>query len=176
MLDSVEPIRLPEAAPKVHLLVCPKCEAEFARKRSNQKFCSTECSKAATRNASRGNRKGENQKATELHHERASRLAEMVYSVPPSERFGMMKYILSFVGKDVGLRRILTDPKLLRQPPRRDNKKNIAQAASAYTKMFFGVSIKTYVRQLLDGTLNEEYPVFLPNTRRSPPKPLVGSI
>lgn len=166
MLDTVEPIGLPEA----HLLVCPKCAIEFAPKRSNQKFCGRPCAKAATRNASRGNRKAETQGATEQHYERALRLAEMVHSAPPSERFGVMKHILSFVSTDAGLRRILTDPKLLRQSPQRSNKKNIAQAASVYTRMFFGVSIKTYIQQVQDGTVNESYPVsrrFRPRVRPS---------
>jgi len=83
----------------------------------------------------------------------------MVYSSAPSERLGVMKHILSFIDQDTGLRRILTDPKLLCQEPRADNKKNIAQAASAYTQMFFGVSIKTYIGQARKGTLNENHPI-----------------
>lgn len=35
---------------------CPKCDAAFIRARSNQKYCSNRCAKAATRNATRGPR------------------------------------------------------------------------------------------------------------------------
>lgn len=170
MLDLVEPVGLPADGPEVSLLVCPKCAAEFAPKRSNQKFCSVQCSKAATRNAARSNRKGENGAASVRHHERASRLAEMVYSVPPTERFGVLKDILTFVNKDAGLRRILTDPKLLRQQPRRNGGKNIAQMASVYTHMFYGVSIKTYIKHVQNGTLNEDHPVSVKRDHGSVPR------
>jgi hypothetical protein len=83
----------------------------------------------------------------------------MIYSVPVSERLGVMQHILSHVCTDAGLRRILTDPKLLREPPRGDSRKNIAKAANAHTQKFFGVSIKTYIEQRQEGTVNEAHPV-----------------
>jgi hypothetical protein len=83
----------------------------------------------------------------------------MIYSIPPRERLGMMRHILSFVETDAGLCNILTDPKLLTAPPKANNRMNIAKAASAYTKKFFGVSIQTYVKQVKAGTVNENHPV-----------------
>lgn len=85
------------------------------------------------------------------HYSRANDLAEMVYSVAPSERLGVMKHILEFTPHDAGLRRILSDPQLLRQVPRKSGRKNIAQAANAYVQKFFGISIKTYMAKIKAG-------------------------
>ncbi|WP_210880189.1 hypothetical protein [Roseovarius autotrophicus] len=151
----VEPIGTFDAA----LQVCPKCQAEFAPKRSNQTYCSTACQKAASRNSARGTRKAEDRRANEEHHARVHALTEMIYAVPVTERLGVMQHILSHVSTDACLRRVLTDPKLLREPPRGDGRMNIAKAANAYTKKFFGVSIKAYIEQTREGTLNETFPV-----------------
>lgn len=140
-------------------ITCPSCEEEFDPKRKNQTYCSRPCQKSASHNTARGGRAGENKARSASQYERAGRLAEMLYSVAPTERLGLMKYILSFVSHDAGLRNILTDLQLLKAKPRADSRKNIAQAASAYTFKFFGVSIQTYIRQTRDGSLNEFHPV-----------------
>lgn len=141
------------------LIVCPKCEALFTPKRSNQQYCMPSCQKTATRNTSRGTRKAELKADSEKHFERVNRLFEMLYSVPVNERLGVMQGIFSHVPTDAGLRRILTDPNLLSATPRADGRKNIAKAAHAYTQKFFGVSIKAYVEQAMKGSLNEFHPV-----------------
>ncbi|WP_108483396.1 hypothetical protein [Oceaniglobus ichthyenteri] len=138
-------------------LVCPRCNAEFEPRRSNQKFCSRSCQK----NATRGKRSQEHQDRSKHHYERSRRLFEMIYKAPPSERLGVMRHILLFVPTDTGLRNILTDPALLSKPRRADHRMNIAKAADAYTKMFFGVSISTYVRKTRNGKQLEGIPVRL---------------
>lgn len=130
-----------------NLKSCPKCSQDFAPKRSNQKYCSDPCRK----NATRASRKRENKDRTIRHYERASDLEQMVYSVAPSERLGMMKYILEHVSHDAGLRNILSDPKLHREEPRKSGRKNIARAANAYTQKFFGLSVLTYIQRVRDG-------------------------
>ena len=152
---AVEPIGMHNSA----LKVCPKCHTAFAAKRSNQTYCSKVCQKTASRNSARGTRKAEDRRANEEHHARAHDLFHMIYSVPVSQRLGVMQHILSHVCTDAGLRRVLTDPKLLREPPRGDGRMNVAKAANAYTKKFFGVSIKTFIEQRREGTLNEAHPV-----------------
>lgn len=132
--------------------VCPKCNSGFTTSRTNQTFCSRPCQKAATQNAARGNRSRENTDRNLRHFERSQRLFEMIYTTPPSERLGAMQHILSFIPVDSGLRNILTDPALLSERHRVDGRKNIAKAADAYTKKFFGVSISTYVRKARAGT------------------------
>ncbi|SFR39186.1 hypothetical protein SAMN04488002_1149 [Litoreibacter janthinus] len=97
---------------------------------------------------------------TEVHFARATDLSRMIYSAAPFQRLGAMKDILGHVPHDSGLRRILTDPSLLKEPPRPDNRLNIAKAASAYTKKFFGVSIVTYIKQVKEGAVNEEFVIL----------------
>lgn len=91
-----------------------------------------------------------------IHHNRAHDLFHMVYGVAPNQRLGAMKGILDCIPHDAGLRRILSDPTFLKEPPRHNGRKNIANAASAYTQKFFGVSITTYIKQVKAGTVNEE--------------------
>lgn len=94
------------------------------------------------------------------HYVRANDLAGMVYSVAPSERLGVMKHILEYIPHDAGLRRILSDPKLLRQVPHKSGRKNIAQAANAYVQKFFGISIKTYMAKIKAGEEIEEVEII----------------
>lgn len=155
MFDSVVPDVVPDAQPNI----CPNCATEFQPKRSNQKYCRDACRKTASHNTARSDRTTEYAERSELHYERAGRLAEMVYFAAPGQRLGVMKHILSFVAIDAGLRNILADPKLLKEPPCKSGRKNIAQAANAYTQKFFGVSIKGYLTCIREGTLNENHPV-----------------
>ncbi|WP_160116523.1 hypothetical protein [Ruegeria sp. AU67] len=153
----------------VDLKSCPQCNHKFEPKRSNQKFCSRVCQKAATHNTSRGNRKSENALRNERHYARAKDLAEMIYSAPPLERYGIMKHILSFVDVDAGLRNILCDPLKLKAEPRLDSRMNFAKAANAFTQQQFGVSIKTYIRRVLYG---EELELVEIDHNRSQPAPM----
>lgn len=140
------PIRLKETN-MLQALLCPQCNLQFAPRRSNQKYCSDPCRK----NGARGDRSTENRTRSMRHFERSQRLREALYVVPPGYRLGVMREILDQVPSDGGLRNILTDPALLSERPRADNRMNIARAASAYTEMFFGVSISTYVRKVRSG-------------------------
>lgn len=130
-----------------NLKSCPKCSQDFVPKRSNQKYCSDACRK----NATRGARKTENMNRNIHHYAYATDLENMVYSVTPSERLGVMMHILEHVHHDAGLRNILSDPKLLREEPRKSGRKNIAKAANAYTQKFFGLSIQTYLHRVRNG-------------------------
>ncbi|WP_425081271.1 hypothetical protein [Ruegeria arenilitoris] len=93
----------------------------------------------------------ENKERSKVHYARARDLEHMVYSVAPSERLGVMQQLLTYVCVDAGLRNILCDLRLLREPPRMSGRKNIAQAASSYTRKFYGLSIQTYVRRVQAG-------------------------
>ncbi|UWQ03974.1 hypothetical protein [Aliiroseovarius crassostreae] len=162
MLDSTNGSPSDEVATTVTLKVCPKCQTQFQPARRNQRYCNRQCQK----NAARGPRQTENARMTSQHYTRALDLAHMVYSKPIFERLGAMKDILDCVPHDAGLRRILRDPTLLCANPFfehryfvRGRDKTISQAANAYTQKFFGVSIVTYVQQVLEGRVNEEFPV-----------------
>lgn len=107
----------------------------------------------------KGDRSVENRERSRRHYERAQRLAEVVYSAPPQERLGVMKLILEFIPYDAGLRNILTDPEIHMQPPRADGRMNIAKAANAYTKKFYGLSIKRYMAAVRSGREPEGIPL-----------------
>ena len=156
MFDAVDPIVVPVADTSE----CPACGTSFKRKRSNQTYCSRPCQRKTSRNTARGDRTPENKQRSSKHYERAARLTEMIYSTPPQERLGMMQHILSFIPHDAGLRNILTDLELHKEPPRADNRKNIVKAANAYTKKFFELSIKRYINAVQAGTEPEGIPLF----------------
>lgn len=141
--------------------LCAGCEGLFMPIRKGQFYCSRKCQQPTTRNASRGGRKMENIRMNAIHFTRATDLTHMVYSTAPNQRLGVMKDILDYVPCDAGLRRILSDPTLHKEPPKANARLNISKAAAAYTKMFFGVSVTTYMRQVKAGTVNKR---FVPTT------------
>ncbi|SLN29463.1 hypothetical protein RUM8411_01186 [Ruegeria meonggei] len=134
-----------------NLKACTRCSHTFEPRRSDQKYCSVKCKKAGSKNSTRGARAVENKVRSRTHYIRAMDLERMVYSVAPSERLGVMQQILTYICVDAGLRNILCDLRLLREPPRMSGRKNIAQAASSYTRKFYGLSIQTYVRRVQAG-------------------------
>ncbi|MFX0544762.1 hypothetical protein ACEWPL_004375 [Roseovarius sp. S1116L3] len=154
MFDAVDPIVMPEDS----AADCPGCNAAFIPNRSNQRYCSPECQRCTSRNASRGSRSDENRTRSWRHYDRAHRLTEMIYTPAPQERLGVMKHILGFIPNDAGLRNILTDRKLHMTPPRADNRMNIAKAANAYTQKFFGLSIRRYIKAVREGEEPEGIP------------------
>ncbi len=144
------------------LSVCPACNETFNRKRSNQKFCSPKCRKNnyQLRDRKENPKNAQNSpdvKRTNMQQrERASYLAELFYSKPPSERLGFVKELVDAARNgDASLKSILTDPRLLRASP--DEKRmfhrkapqsyrTISQAANAYCKQFWGASVGPVVR------------------------------
>lgn len=155
MFDAVDPIVMP--VPDTSQ--CPACGTSFMRKRSNQAYCSRPCQRKTSRNSARGDRCAENKQRSWKHYDRAARLTEMIYSTPPQERLGMMQHILSFIPHDAGLRNILTDLELHKEPPRADNRKNITKAANAYTQKFFGLTIRRYINAVQAGTEPKSIPL-----------------
>lgn len=155
MFDAVDTIGMPEEG----ALDCPACSIVFKPKRSNQKFCSRDCQRRASRNSSRGDRSIENMERSWQHYERAYRLTEMVYSTAPQQRLGMMKHILEFIPHDAGLRNILTDPEMHMKPPRADGRMNVAKAANAYTQKFYDLSIQRYIEAIRSGQKPEGIPL-----------------
>lgn len=160
MFDAVDTIVMPGPSDDEDCSIkCPGCSTAFIPKRSNQKFCSRECQHRSSKNASRGSRSAENRERSWRHYERAYRLTEMIYLSPPQERLGVMKHIFEFIPHDAGLRNILTDPELHTKPPRADGRMNIAKAANAYAQMFYGISIKRYIRAMRVGQEPEGIPL-----------------
>ena len=172
MFDSVDPIGMSADA----AITCPTCNIRFKPKRSNQKYCSRPCQK----NATRGSRSVEAKVRNELHYCRALNLAELVYTAPIGERLGIMKTIVETAREhDAVLRNILTDPTLLGASPtdrhlfhRRSpgSYRTISQAADAYCRKFFGLSVKEYLRDGFEGEHEVTKKVYLGSAPRLKPK------
>lgn len=153
MFDFVDPIGMSDDIP----INCPNCTISFDPKRRSQKYCSTACQK----NASRGSRAIENTYRNKMHYIRARDLAELLYTAPVDQRLGVMKGILEAAREhDAALRNILTDPVFLGAS--RDDKylfhrrapgsyQTISQAANAYCRKFFGLSVRVYLREGFEG-------------------------
>lgn len=129
---------------------CPACSKYFTPARSNQLYCSRDCQKKSTRNASRVFRHLENFARDELEAVRARDLWDILYKTPPDERLGVMKDILEAAHHDGGLRNILTRPELLSDGPYSAGRgrMNIAKAADAYCKKFLQMSVRSYIRHV----------------------------
>ena len=132
---------------------CPKCGKAFYG-RSNKKFCSHKCRKLFSQQTIRAttpvNSKNSKCKKREQYElfDKALRLAEMLYTLPPHERLGFMENLILMArsGKHPKLKQILTMPTLLkdncenellfwRQTPA--NHRTISQAANNYCKRFW---------------------------------------
>lgn len=140
--------------------ICPKCATDFVQARSNQKYCSSRCAKAATRNVTRGPRTVADSPELRLrarrHYGRAMDLAETLYGAPVGERLGLMAALIKAArDHDAELRNILTDPRLLSASPKENlhlfyrrspqSYRTIAQAAHAYCMKFWGQGVKAVV-------------------------------
>ena len=125
---------------------CLACGIPFIPGRKNQEYCSRCCQK----NASRGLRHLENFARDEHEAARARDLREMLYAAPPSERLGIMKYILDAAYHDGSLRNILTRPELLADRPFSAGRgqTNIAKAADAYCRKFLRMPVRSYIRRV----------------------------
>lgn len=93
---------------------CPHCGILFLPRRSDQQYCARSCSKAATRNTSRGSRRIENVQRTRLHYDRAAWLSYDLNRMPQqTQRRMLLELLEAAAGHDAPLRNILLDPALL---------------------------------------------------------------
>jgi ribosomal protein S27AE len=138
---------------------CPKCGTAFTPKRTNQKYCGRSCQS----NASRGPRSGEYSyelaERNRKHYERAGWLCHDIYRLPFDQRLQFMADLIEAAREGDGeLRGILTDPKLLGAEPcfgigklgddkRNGAMKNIAKAADAYCRRFWGTGVANVVHK-----------------------------
>ncbi|WP_353338327.1 hypothetical protein, partial [Pseudooceanicola nitratireducens] len=104
--------------------ICPECGTPFPY-RSNKRFCSSKCRKAESRKAQRAdqpvnatNRPSVRREQHEVF-ELAQRLAENLYSLPPSERLGYIEHLVQLArsGDCPTLRKIMTNPKFIYPNP-----------------------------------------------------------
>lgn len=138
---------------------CAACSQEFTAKRKDQRFCSRGCQKNAARGPRDATHSPEAQGRNRLHYIRAAWLCHDLYKAPPASRLGIMAELIEAAREQDGqLRVILTDPRLLSAPPdsrigklypddRNPEVKNIAKAADAYCRAFWGHGVRDVVYQ-----------------------------
>lgn len=130
-------------------LTCPQCGCEYPY-RSNKRFCSAACRKASSQTAHRAKHPVNAASSPVVHRhqhetfELAARMAETLYSMPPSRRLGYVEEVVQLTrrGDCPSLRRVLTMPKLIRPNPsdkhlffrRCSNYCTISQAADRYCR------------------------------------------
>ena len=132
---------------------CPKCGKAFYG-RSNKMFCSSKCRKLFSQQAIRTttpvnskNSKCQKREQYELF-DKALRLAEILYTLPPCKRLGFMENLILMArsGAHPQLKQILTMPALLQATHKNKtlfwrrapaNYRTISQAANNYCKRFW---------------------------------------
>lgn len=132
---------------------CPKYGKAFYG-RSNKKFCSSKCRKLSSQQTIRittpVNSKNSKCKKREQYElfDTALRLAEILYTLPPSERLGFMEHLILMArsGEHPKLKQILKMPTLLKANSENEllfwrhaaaNHRTISQAANNYCKRFW---------------------------------------
>ena len=134
---------------------CPRCGAAVTG-RPNKIYCSANCRKRhkeIKRNSVLSMAK--RRENTELY-DRAIRLTEMLYSIPPQERLGFMKDLIDLarLGGDAQLRDILSNQTLIKlawDEKKRFLQRNhndyctITRAASNYCKRYWCANVRDVV-------------------------------
>ena len=135
--------------------LCPQCSSEVTG-RPDKTFCTSNCRKRhsePTRNSrSSPTKRRENRE----FFDRALRLSEELYSIPPNQRLGFMKDLIDHarLGEDRQIQDILTNYVLLHPNPYQDfhlfpkrsrSYCTIAQAASNYCKRFWRKDVRLVV-------------------------------
>ena len=160
--------------------VCANCHQTFERRRKDQIYCGARCRKASHQKADR-KLHPKNSKCSPTtwrknmeFFDTAARLAEELYSKPPSERLGHMKDLVDRArAGNTKLREILTNPILLK--PDRKSKRlfhrrcpvsyyTIAQAADRYCRKFWKSGVVKVVRGIAPEPPTGE--VLAPTKRR----------
>jgi hypothetical protein len=148
---------MPAAAVSSTSLACAKCETAFAPKREAQRFCSRSCQKHSSRGPRGAAHSAETRARNRVHYDRATWLCYDLHRMPRGRRLGFIAELIEAAREHDGqLRVILTDPKLLgadphsgigKQYPDSMNQevKNIAKAADAYCRAFWGHGVRDVV-------------------------------
>ena len=146
-------------------IFCAHCGDSFIRARKDKRFCRDTCRKLSSQRKCRlenpvNARNDRDARRCQLEtFDLAFRMAERLYTMPPSDRLGYLKDIIDIArsGDSARTARVLTMPLLLRPDPtrtglfwRRSPKAylTIAQAANRYCLHFWNASVVDVVRGL----------------------------
>ena len=140
--------------------LCPQCSSAVTG-RPNKVFCTSNCRKRHSEPTSNSVCSPTKRRENQELFDRALRLGEELYSIPPEQRLGFMKDLIDYarLGKDKKLQDILSNYKLLHPHPYYDThlfpKRSrsyctIAQATSNYCKRFWRKDVRLVVYNKVD--------------------------
>ena len=141
---------------------CLKCGTSF-KFRSNKKFCTATCRKLHSQQRARATSPANADNSPSIRREQAElfdlarRMAEHLYTLPPSERLGYVKDLVDLArsGASPKVKKVLTMPALLNpdhQGFRYSWRRNphsyltISQAAERYCRRFWGAGVVKVVK------------------------------
>lgn len=145
--------------------ICPTCQSSFLLGRKDQRYCHANCRKTAYHRRDRAKNPRNSQSSRVKYKEnadlfdRALRMAETLYTMPPAERLGHMKMLIDEARsgnqaiKDVLSNKFLLDVSYDAYPwlfwRRNRSYLNITQAADAYCRRFWGAGVIDVVKGLV---------------------------
>ena len=132
-------------------LFCCVCGTTIQSQRTTKKYCSANCRKKANRNQQYSASSTTKARTNAEFFDRAKRLAEVLYTLPPEKRLGFMQQLIGEArAGNTKLREVLTSQKLLRPNPIEEKHLfhrsdpaycTIAQAAQYYCKRFWKANV-----------------------------------
>ena len=138
-----------EGAPEA--LFCCVCGTTIQSQRTTKKYCSANCRQKANRNQQNSASSITKARTNAEFFDRAKRLAEVLYTLPPEKRLGFMQQLIGEArAGNTKLREVLTNQKLLWPNPIEEKHLfhrsdpaycTIAQAAQYYCKRFWKANV-----------------------------------
>ena len=132
-------------------LFCCVCGTTIQSQRSTKKYCSSNCRQKANRNQQNSVSSKTKARTNAEFFDRAKRLAEDLYTLPPEKRLGFMQTLIAEArAGNTKLREVLTNQKLLRPNPIEEKHLfhrseptycTIAQAAQYYCKRYWKANV-----------------------------------
>ena len=132
-------------------LFCCVCGTTIRSQRTTKKYCSANCRQKANRNQQNSASSTTKARTNAEFFDRAKRLAEVLYTLPPEKRLGFMQQLIGEArAGNTKLREVLTNQKLLRPNPIEEKHLfhrsdpaycTIAQAAQYYCKRFWKANV-----------------------------------
>ena len=132
-------------------LFCCVCGTTIQSQRTTKKYCSANCRQKANRNQQYSASSTTKARTNAEFFDRAKRLAEVLYTLPPEKRLGFMQQLIGEArAGNTKLREVLTNQKLLRPNPIEEKHLfhrsdpaycTIAQAAQYYCKRFWKANV-----------------------------------
>ena len=136
------------------LATCPQCLGTFPY-RKGKTYCGVNCRVYASRPKQNSECSHDVARENAVFFDKARRIAEMMYELPPFERLGFMKDMIDEArAGNTQLRKLLSNYKLRHADPKNESWMHpwgdrsymtLAQAADAYCRRFWGTHVTNVV-------------------------------